>query len=264
VLPGLAARRGFSFTPAGEDGALWGERVSARWRDVVFPGVSGHSTSARSTNGSTGATSVHAAGSENSSPSSSCRWTRSSPQFWRCTTSSKSRPNNGWNRWVTRTRRYRSSGSDVVDDVVQLLCRTVRPQRPRGMHRQNADLPRTTRPYRPRPVRTPLQQPPATPKPQPTPAQPRSTHRDTPRRPDPASTSPRRSHQRVPASRLALPEERLVKGLHRVLARYSPSTARAMSPPRSLRVRYGWRPEAPTVGGLRRTHARGLIQDTLR
>jgi hypothetical protein len=62
----------------------------------------------------------------------------------------------------------------------KLLCRTVRPQRPRRMHRQNADLPRTTRPHRPRPVRTPFQRPPPTPEPQPTPAQPRSQHRDPP------------------------------------------------------------------------------------
>ena len=63
--------------------------------------------------------------SENSSPFSSCRWTRASPQFWRCATNSKSWPNSGWNRCVTRTRRYRLSGQGVVDDVVQLLCRTL-------------------------------------------------------------------------------------------------------------------------------------------
>ena len=72
--------------------------------------VNGQRPSAMTTNGSAGATSVHLAGSENSSPFSSCRWTRSSPQFWRCATNSKSWPDSGWNRCVTRTRRYRSSG----------------------------------------------------------------------------------------------------------------------------------------------------------
>ncbi|HET9255495.1 MAG TPA: hypothetical protein VFO16_09865 [Pseudonocardiaceae bacterium] len=51
VLLGLAARCGFSFTPAGENGALWGERVSARWRDVVFLGASGHGNAARAHTG---------------------------------------------------------------------------------------------------------------------------------------------------------------------------------------------------------------------
>jgi len=40
-------------------------------------------------------------------------------QFWRCSTNSKSRPASGWNGCVTRTRRYRSCGSDVVDDAGQ-------------------------------------------------------------------------------------------------------------------------------------------------
>ena len=65
------------------------------------------------------ATSVHPAGRENSRPFSSCRWTRSSPQFWRYATNSKSRPASGWNGCVTRTRRYRSCGSGVVDDAGQ-------------------------------------------------------------------------------------------------------------------------------------------------
>lgn len=70
------------------------------------------------------ATSVHPAGSENSCPFSSRRWTRSSPQFWRWTTNSKSRPCSGWNGWVTRTRRYRSCGTGVVDDAGQRDLRT--------------------------------------------------------------------------------------------------------------------------------------------
>jgi hypothetical protein len=71
--------------------------------------VNGQRPSAMTTKGSASTTSVHPAGSENSSPFASCRWTRSSPQFCRCTTNSKSWPNSGWNRCVTRTRRYRSS-----------------------------------------------------------------------------------------------------------------------------------------------------------
>ncbi len=43
----LARRRGFTFIPVGEDGSLWGERVTARWRDVVFLGASGHCNAAR-------------------------------------------------------------------------------------------------------------------------------------------------------------------------------------------------------------------------
>ena len=45
--------------------------------------VNGHRPAAITTNGSAAATSVHPAGSENSCPFSSCKWTRSSPQFWR-------------------------------------------------------------------------------------------------------------------------------------------------------------------------------------
>jgi hypothetical protein len=51
LLLDLATRRGFTFTPAGEDGALWGERVSARWRDVMFLGASGHANAARTSTG---------------------------------------------------------------------------------------------------------------------------------------------------------------------------------------------------------------------
>jgi hypothetical protein len=87
--------------------------------------VNGQRPSAMTTNGSATPASVHPAGSENSTPFSSWRWTRSSPQFWRCATNSKSRPDSGWNRCVTRTRRYRSSGQGVVDGVSELPCGAV-------------------------------------------------------------------------------------------------------------------------------------------
>ena len=45
--------------------------------------VNGAQPAAITTNGSAATASVHAAGSENTCPFSSCRWTRSSPQFWR-------------------------------------------------------------------------------------------------------------------------------------------------------------------------------------
>ena len=51
-----------------------------------YLGMFGGSVFARwvtTTNGSAATASVHAAGSENSCPFSSCRWTLSSPQFWR-------------------------------------------------------------------------------------------------------------------------------------------------------------------------------------
>ena len=51
--------------------------------------VNGHRPAAITTNGSAAATSVHPAGNENSCPFSSCRQTRSSPQFWREATNSK-------------------------------------------------------------------------------------------------------------------------------------------------------------------------------
>jgi hypothetical protein len=38
----LAQQRGFTFTPVGEQGSLWSERVTAQWRDLVFLGASGH------------------------------------------------------------------------------------------------------------------------------------------------------------------------------------------------------------------------------
>jgi hypothetical protein len=51
LLLALATRRGFTFTPAGQDGALWGERGSAQWRDVMFLGASGHANAARASTG---------------------------------------------------------------------------------------------------------------------------------------------------------------------------------------------------------------------
>ena len=48
-----------------------------------FAVLNGALPAAITVNGSAPATSVHPAGSENSCPFSSCRWTRSSPQFWR-------------------------------------------------------------------------------------------------------------------------------------------------------------------------------------
>jgi hypothetical protein len=47
-LVNLARERGFTFTLAGEQGSLWGERVAPGWTDVVFLGGSGHSNAARS------------------------------------------------------------------------------------------------------------------------------------------------------------------------------------------------------------------------
>src|SRR4029077_3786409 len=54
--------------------------------------VNGQRSAAITTNGSGAATSVHPAGIENNCPLSSRRRTRSSPQFCRKTTNSKSRP----------------------------------------------------------------------------------------------------------------------------------------------------------------------------
>jgi hypothetical protein len=47
----LARERGFTFTPAGEQGSLWGERVGPGWTDVVFLGGSGHCNAVRSFRG---------------------------------------------------------------------------------------------------------------------------------------------------------------------------------------------------------------------
>jgi putative transposase len=55
-----------------------------------------------------------------------------------------------------------SEGIDIVKippraQQANLLCRAVRSQRPRRVHRQAVDLPRATRPCCPRPVRLPFQ-----------------------------------------------------------------------------------------------------------
>jgi len=47
----LAQQGGFSFTPAGEDGALWGERTGPGWLDVVFISASGPCNAVRSRRG---------------------------------------------------------------------------------------------------------------------------------------------------------------------------------------------------------------------
>ena len=47
----LAKEHGFVFTPAGEDGSLWGERAGPQWQDVLFLGVSGHCNAVRSRRG---------------------------------------------------------------------------------------------------------------------------------------------------------------------------------------------------------------------
>jgi hypothetical protein len=62
------------------------------------------------------------------------------PSCGGCATNSNSRPNNEWNRCVTRTHRYRSSESGAVDDGVQLLQRATRTNRQSRAHRPNADL----------------------------------------------------------------------------------------------------------------------------
>lgn len=50
-LLNLAVQHGFTFTPAGQTGSLWGERVTARWWDLVFLGASGHCNAARASTG---------------------------------------------------------------------------------------------------------------------------------------------------------------------------------------------------------------------
>ena len=57
-------------------------------------------------------------------------WTWSSPRFWRYAAKSKSGQDCGWNRCVTRTRRYRSSGRAVADDAVRTRSPNVRSATP--------------------------------------------------------------------------------------------------------------------------------------
>ena len=47
----LARERGFTFTPAGEHGSQWAQRVTPGWVDVVFLDVSGPCNAVRSRRG---------------------------------------------------------------------------------------------------------------------------------------------------------------------------------------------------------------------
>jgi hypothetical protein len=47
----LATHCGFTFTPAGEDGSLWGEREGPQWRGVMVLGASGPCDAVRSRSG---------------------------------------------------------------------------------------------------------------------------------------------------------------------------------------------------------------------
>jgi len=81
------------------------------------------------TNGSSATTSVHSAGRFPTSPASSKKKTRSSCQDLTRFTNSNDRPNSGWNRCVTRTRRGDCSTPPprVVDDTVEQPGGGVRP-----------------------------------------------------------------------------------------------------------------------------------------
>ena len=91
----------------------------------------------------------------------------------------------------------------TADTTSQLLRRTVRPQRPVRVHRQNPHLQRTPRRGSPRRVHPTLQQPPAAPGPRAPPTQPRPGDRHPARRSDPPAPSPRRRDQRIPTNRLS-------------------------------------------------------------
>ena len=84
------------------------------------------------------------------------------PTFCRCATNSKSRPDSGWNRCVTCTRRYRSSGSGAVDRVVQRDRLTLDRHPPR-VPGPDADHRRTASAAGPQRVCRSLQQPRAAP-----------------------------------------------------------------------------------------------------
>ena len=70
---------------AGSRGSLVERRQRAEIQELklALAEANGQRPSAITANGSAGTTSVHPAGSENRSPFSSWRWTRSSPQFCR-------------------------------------------------------------------------------------------------------------------------------------------------------------------------------------
>ena len=82
----------------------------------------------------------------------------------------KSRPASGWNRCVTRTRRYRSSQPGVVDGVVQRLFGAVRAHLPHRSHRPDAHCRAMAPARRLGRLRRPLQ--PASPAPSPEPGPP--------------------------------------------------------------------------------------------
>src|SRR6516162_900803 len=77
----------------------------------------GHRPAATATNTSGPAASVQPTGSECCLPPASRKNTRSSAQVWRTATNTNSRPDHGWNGWVTRTIRCAAAGSGVVDDA---------------------------------------------------------------------------------------------------------------------------------------------------
>ena len=99
----------------------------------------------------------------------------------------------------------------TADTTSQLLRRTVHPQRPVRVHRQNPHLQRTPRHGSPRRVHPTLQQPPAAPGPRAPPTQPRPGDRHPTRRSDPPAASPRRRDQRIPANRLSCTKDQVTR-----------------------------------------------------
>ncbi len=77
------------------------------------------------TNTSGSARSVHPTGIECWKPSSSTKNPRSSPHVWRRPANTNSRPNLGWNGWVTRTVLFPESSWGVVDGLVQQFGREL-------------------------------------------------------------------------------------------------------------------------------------------
>jgi hypothetical protein len=89
--------------------------------------------------------------------------------------------------------------------------RTVHPQRPVRVHRQNRHLQRTPRRGSPRRVHPTLQQPPAAPGPQAPPTQPRPRDRHPTRRSDPPASDPWRRDQRIPPNRLNCTKDQVTR-----------------------------------------------------
>jgi Domain of unknown function (DUF4158) len=83
----------------------------------------GHRPAAIVTNASGSTTSVQPTGSENCRASSSRKNTRSCDQFCRTERNTNSRPDHGWNGWVTRTIRSSPTGWSAVDDSGQRVVR---------------------------------------------------------------------------------------------------------------------------------------------